>query len=181
MSNKTGARFSFLGTSRSIRESMCETIQEFAHARQLSTEVCTHEQQWQDHIARASVGMCPRGFGRTSYRLTETIQLGTVPWYVYDDVEWLPYRTLWSSLGFSSNIKHLKQDLHSWNNNQSTLDVKRSNVLRYKDSHFTYAGVLEQIRRFMVAPATSDLECQPHPRCYGSKTCTCPAERAHTD
>ena len=35
--------------------------------------------------------MAPRGFGRTSYRIAEIIQLGRIPVYMYDEDEWLPY------------------------------------------------------------------------------------------
>ena len=35
--------------------------------------------------------LCPRGYGKTSYRMYEAIQLGIIPVYIYDD-EWLPYK-----------------------------------------------------------------------------------------
>jgi hypothetical protein len=31
------------------------------------------------------------GFGRTSYRLAEIIQIGRIPAYLYDDIPWIPY------------------------------------------------------------------------------------------
>jgi hypothetical protein len=37
--------------------------------------------------------LCPRGYGRTSYRLYEALQIGCVPVYIYDD-PWLPMLTM---------------------------------------------------------------------------------------
>ncbi len=36
--------------------------------------------------------LCPRGFGRTSFRLYETLAMNSIPVYIWDDVEWLPYK-----------------------------------------------------------------------------------------
>jgi len=37
-------------------------------------------------------GFAGRGHGRTSFRLMELIQSGTIPLYIYDDVPWMPPR-----------------------------------------------------------------------------------------
>lgn len=36
--------------------------------------------------------LAPRGYGRTSFRFYEAFQLGSIPIYVWDDIEWLPYK-----------------------------------------------------------------------------------------
>ena len=38
--------------------------------------------------------LAPRGYGRSSFRFFEIFQLGCIPVYVWDDVEWLPYTEL---------------------------------------------------------------------------------------
>ena len=43
--------------------------------------------------------LCPRGFGRTSFRLAETVGAGRVPVFVYSDQLWVPYRDLYSTFG----------------------------------------------------------------------------------
>jgi hypothetical protein len=51
-------------------------------------------ENWVDWTAPAAdtvFALAPRGFGRTSFRLAELIQLGVLPFYVYDDRPWLPY------------------------------------------------------------------------------------------
>lgn len=41
--------------------------------------------------------LTPRGYGRSAFAVAEVIQSGRVPFYVWDDIEWLPYRGLWES------------------------------------------------------------------------------------
>ena len=44
-------------------------------------------------VARQSIfALAPRGYGRTSFRLFELLQYGTLPVYLYDDVAWTPYQ-----------------------------------------------------------------------------------------
>lgn len=38
--------------------------------------------------------LAPRGYGRGSFRFFECFLLGTIPVYVWDDVEWLPFKDL---------------------------------------------------------------------------------------
>eukprot|EP00667_Euglena_gracilis_P007127 EG_transcript_7193 len=42
-------------------------------------------------LGQHTFGFAGRGHGRTSFRLMELLQAGTIPLYVYDDVPWLPY------------------------------------------------------------------------------------------
>ena len=45
-------------------------------------------------MANSQTSLVPRGFGRTAYHLVETLQMGLVPIYVYDDIPWVPYADL---------------------------------------------------------------------------------------
>ena len=38
--------------------------------------------------------LAPRGYGRSSFRFFEIFQLGSVPVYIWDDIEWLPYKDI---------------------------------------------------------------------------------------
>jgi hypothetical protein len=42
-------------------------------------------------IARSRYSLCPRGFGRTSFRLSEAMHLGSVPVYIHAGDPWVPY------------------------------------------------------------------------------------------
>lgn len=45
---------------------------------------------YRDLMSRTKYGLCPRGYGKTSFRLYEMFSMGVVPVYIYDD-PWLPY------------------------------------------------------------------------------------------
>ena len=38
--------------------------------------------------------LSPRGYGRSSFRFFECFQLGTIPIYIWNDVNWLPFQTI---------------------------------------------------------------------------------------
>ena len=38
--------------------------------------------------------LSPRGYGRSSFRFFESILLGSIPIYIYDDINWLPYQNI---------------------------------------------------------------------------------------
>lgn len=50
-------------------------------------------QAFRDLMYRSKYALAPRGYGRTSFRLYEAMQMGCVPVYIYDD-PWLPYEDL---------------------------------------------------------------------------------------
>jgi hypothetical protein len=50
-------------------------------------------------MADSTFALCPRGFGKTSYRLYEAIQLGVIPVYIYDE-PWLPYQDIINWISF---------------------------------------------------------------------------------
>ena len=53
--------------------------------------------------------MAPRGYGKSSFRFFEILQLGCIPIYVWDDVEWLPYKDIldYSKFCISINESHI--------------------------------------------------------------------------
>jgi hypothetical protein len=38
--------------------------------------------------------LAPRGYGRGSFRFYECFQLGTIPIYIWNDIEWLPFKNI---------------------------------------------------------------------------------------
>lgn len=61
-------------------------------------------------MQRSTFALCPRGYGRTSYRMYEAIQLGTIPVYIYDD-PWLPYQDEldWSEFAVLCSVNQLPE------------------------------------------------------------------------
>jgi len=55
--------------------------------------------------------LAPRGYGRSSFRFFEIFKLGTIPIYVWDDIEWLPYKDEidYSKICISINISEINK------------------------------------------------------------------------
>jgi hypothetical protein len=53
--------------------------------------------------------LAPRGYGRGSFRFYECLLLGTIPVYVWNDIEWLPFKNVidYSKLCVSINISDI--------------------------------------------------------------------------
>ena len=121
---------------------------------------------WRGVMAQSRVSLCPRGFGRSSYHLAETIQMGRVPLYVYSDTPWIPYERLFRRhLGFACNVHDLPGTLKSVTNlSTAELERREHNAAQFGKTHFTQAGVMKQIGRFLLDPSRSDLICRKLPR-----------------
>lgn len=107
--------------------------------------------------------LAPRGWGRTSYRLAEIIQLGRIPIYIYDDHEWLPYRNSNISItgnngygfsvdGFNSQkVEQLATEIAKNRNTPAHREIMMERVKNVR-KYFTYEGVIEQIELFIKDP-----------------------------
>ena len=68
--------------------------------------------EWAQTASRSRFVLCPRGWGISSFRLYESLQLGAIPIYVHDDEgAWLPYTELvtWSAFSLSLHERDLPQ------------------------------------------------------------------------
>tara|TARA_Y100000389_G_scaffold204655_1_gene258623 strand:+ start:13226 stop:14086 length:861 start_codon:yes stop_codon:yes gene_type:complete len=81
----------------------------------------------QDHFIegtlRSKFAFAPRGYGRSSFRFFEIFKLGTIPIYVWDDIEWLPYKDEinYEDICISINIK----DIDKLNNILDSIDEEK--------------------------------------------------------
>jgi len=57
----------------------------------------------------AKFALAPRGYGKSSFRFFEIFKLGTIPIYVWDDREWLPYKDIldYSKICISIHISEI--------------------------------------------------------------------------
>jgi hypothetical protein len=102
--------------------------------------------------SRSIFALCPRGWGRTSFRLYEAIALGTIPVYIWDDVPWLPYAdTLdWEQLGVSVNVRDISRvpeivRAHT----PEMITAKRRALQERYEAYFTLEGTSAQIVRML--------------------------------
>lgn len=71
----------------------------------------THQDQFTEITLKSKFALAPRGYGRSSFRFFEILQLGTVPVYVWDDIEWLPYKNVLDYDTFSVSIHETELDI----------------------------------------------------------------------
>jgi len=101
---------------------------------------------------RSRFTLCPRGFGPTSFRLYEAMQLGSVPVYLSDHHH-LPWADEidWSEISVlvrPDEIPGLRERLHAID--EVSYQRMLTNIRRVYDDYFTLAGVCRQIERRVV-------------------------------
>ncbi len=118
--------------------------------------------RWQEVMRRTLLNLAPRGFGRSSFHLYEIIQMGLLPVYIYNDHEWLPYRGSPAHVGEFGYSVHI-DDFYMWLKNIGPVDFhgRRTKMLQFRESHYTFAGVMQQIDAFFKGGG--DLSCSRHP------------------
>jgi len=95
--------------------------------------------------------LAPRGYGRSSFRFFEAIQLDTIPVYVWDDAMWLPYQEVLDYSAFSVSI-HVSElpTLHDRLAAISTEEYDRMVThLRDVKHWFTLEGMCEYIVTYL--------------------------------
>jgi len=93
--------------------------------------------------------LCPRGFGKTSFRLYEAMYYGAIPVYIYD-VPWLPYTDVldWSEFSILchiSQIDSLAARLRAIS--PGAIRQMQAKVAELVPEFFTLDGVYNQIIR----------------------------------
>jgi hypothetical protein len=97
-----------------------------------------------DNMSRSFFSLCPRGFGKTSFRLYESMQLDSIPIYVYDQ-KWLPWEDEidWNNLIISIS----ENEINNIKNKINNIDTEK--MISYKNEifqhFFTYDGVYNNI------------------------------------
>jgi hypothetical protein len=116
---------SFVGTrTHTVRVQVIETFKNnnlftFIVNNSWTPDVNTNAQDnFINTTINSKFALAPRGYGRSSFRFFEIFKLKTIPVYVWDDIEWLPFKETinYSKLCISLNIKDI-QELPSILNN----------------------------------------------------------------
>ena len=98
---------------------------------------------------RSKFCLAPRGYGRSSFRFFEAMLLDTIPVYIWDDIEWLPYKDILDYSAFSISIsqRDLPQLYHRLRSiSEDTYRNMQQELLRVRH-HFTLEGMAEYIVR----------------------------------
>lgn len=127
--------------------------------------VLEKNRKWLEYFKQSDMIVSLRGQGRGCYRTYEILQLGMIPFIIHDGIQWTPY--------LNSNVNWEKfsiivgeDDLKNYrlpNYNEEDLKKMRKIVLRFRNSHFTDAGLMDQIQRFLLTGYyDSDLRCDKY-------------------
>lgn len=115
----------------------------FIHRKPLPIEDYCHL------IARSKFHLCPRGYGKTSFRICESLQFGAIPVYISDDFI-IPYGKDFSEYGVlipSSEVRNIDRILKSIP--QEEIERKQESGRKAYQELYSYEGcqklILENI------------------------------------
>jgi hypothetical protein len=127
----------------------------------------------------AKVNVCPVGAHPVSFQLYQALQMGQVPFYIFDwRGSFLPYKGTEAEvgkLGFAGSFHEMaKITLQIAKMDDDSFRTMRAKILRFRDSHFTPKGVMAQLESWFKNPiaspkahsltGTSDLRCCANPK-----------------
>ena len=104
---------SFVGTIKG-RHKVREKMQEYTKnlKNYFISETVSFE-SFKDIMEMSIFSLCPRGYGKTSFRINESLNLGSIPVYIYDD-PWIPFN---DEIDFSKyGVLIHESDLHNIDN-----------------------------------------------------------------
>lgn len=97
--------------------------------------------------SRSIFSLCPRGYGKTSFRMYEAMQLGAIPVFIYDE-KWMPFEdeidwNEFSVLVHASQLHNIDAILSSYDNDR--IKNMQNNLSRYWKENFTMESTFEKI------------------------------------
>jgi hypothetical protein len=143
---------SFVGAlTHSLRNIMVDSLKKdsdfvLIYNLMWTPNVSTHNQnKYVETTCNSKFVLCPRGYGRNSFRFYEVLNLGCIPIYVWDDIEWQPYEINYEKFCISINIKdihNLKEILSKIDNDKYNDMISEYNKVKHL---FTLDGFYEHI------------------------------------
>lgn len=153
---------SFIGTTTTspVRQEMLRYVSNYGDI------MCGGKDTWTSSVAesdadrfirftlRSRFCLAPRGYGRSSFRFFEAMQLGAIPVYIWDDVEWLPYKDCvdYSTFAVSINKKdlpRLESILRSISEEKGRKMVEMGKRMAH---YFTLEGMCEYLVEALAPP-----------------------------
>ena len=105
-------------------------------------------------MEKSVFSLCPRGYGKTSFRINESLNLGAIPVYIYDD-PWIPFKDEIDFLEYGILIH--ESELNNIDNILKSISEEKINVLRENgkkiyEKYYTYDScynrIIEKLNRY---------------------------------
>jgi hypothetical protein len=102
---------------------------------------------FKDTMERSIFSLCPRGYGKTSFRINESLNLGSIPVYIYDD-PWLPFNDMinfkdYGVLISETDLIDIDNILKSYTNED--IDRMLRNGKKIYNDFYTYESCFKKI------------------------------------
>ena len=81
---------SFVGAIRDRHPVREEMVKNLAHLDNIHITESTTFDDFQKTLSKSIFALCPRGYGKTSFRICEALEARVIPVYVYDE-PWIPF------------------------------------------------------------------------------------------
>jgi len=100
-------------------------------------------------MGQSKFALCPRGYGKTSFRICEALEAGVIPVYIYDD-PWIPFEDILPFEGYGilcheDDIDILPDALRSISEDRDLIDLMKKNGKIAYDRFYSYEGLRQQI------------------------------------
>lgn len=155
---------SFVGTlTHPVRQQMVRHLENKAN---IALHTKPH-QEWTNQVSAMAADqfltlttqskfcLAPRGYGRSSFRFFEAMLLDTIPVYIWDDKEWLPYKDIIHYSDFAVSL-HEKDLPKLYNILESISDEQyeqmKTNLIRHRQL-FTLPSMCEYIVQKITSPS----------------------------
>jgi hypothetical protein len=148
---------SFVGSpTHPIRGEMAEVFSRFEGSFIQITGSMAPE-TYHEVLARSVFALCPRGYGPTSFRISEAVRQGAIPIYISDDF-WVPMGHDFALYGILMTPEQMREEA---NNDISTLmarsfrygsPIGESEALKRA---YSFEGCMEYVRRNITFPTST--------------------------
>jgi hypothetical protein len=144
--------------------SMTHPIRTFIYnVLQNNNKYILHNRQWSYSVgdvdfnnflnitSRSIFSLCPRGYGRSSFRLYEVMQLGSIPVYIYDQ-KWCPFEDEidWNNFSVLIEAKDIQNiDLILSSINQDKIRQMQDNLYNYWYKNFTMESICKKLFKIL--------------------------------
>lgn len=145
---------SFIGTiddRHSVREEMADV---FANEKDCVIEDRRGKgffHRFTKVMSESKFALCPRGYGKTSFRICEALEVGVIPVYIYDD-PWIPFPDILPFEGYGvlchvDKLINLPEYLRELSKDEDLMKQMRENGKIAYNRFYDYEGCRQQILR----------------------------------